>query len=123
MLDAKLIFSEDQAITVDAGSTNVIDLGTHETALGEEEHLRLVVMITETFAGGTSLEIQAREDGDVTPADVWAISRVFLQAELVAGTKIWDIGLPHKHQRYMDLNYNQEGDFTGGKVTAFITAR
>jgi hypothetical protein len=44
MLDAKLILSEDQAISsADVVSTNVVDCGAYETALGEEENLRLEV--------------------------------------------------------------------------------
>ena len=124
MIDAKLLFCEDQAITADADSTNVIDIGTAETALGEEENLRLVCYVTETFAGGTSLIIEleqcATEGGTYTDL---LLSDTYLQAELVAGTKIFDVGLPTKHQRYLGLAFDDTGEFTAGKITAFITAR
>ena len=124
MIDAKLLFCEDQAIVDDAASTNVIDLGANETALGEEENLRLVCHVTTTFAGGTSLAIELKQCATVGGSyTVLAVSDVYAQAELVAGTKIFDIGLPCTHQRYLALNFDDTGEFTGGKITAYITAR
>jgi len=123
MLDAKLILSDDQAITISAGSTNVIDLGAYETALGEEENLRIKVTVSETFAGGTSLTVICREDGDDTPSDQWAESKAVPVASLVEGYTIMDIGLPTTHQRYMDVYYTASGTFTAGKVNAYIYAR
>ena len=125
MIDAKLLFCEEQAITWGSGiSDNVIDLGAGETSIGEEENLRLVCFVVETFVGGTSMAIHfqqcATEGGTYTDL---LVSDAYLPAELVAGTKIFDIGLPCKHQRYLALDFVEAGTFTAGKVTAFIPAR
>ncbi len=124
MLDAKLILSDDQAITGDAGSTNVIDLGANETALGEEENLRLKVVVSANFTGGTSLTVTCREGSDNPPTDQWAESKEVLTASLVAGYTIMDIGLPTTHQRYMDVYYTTSGTFDDtSKINAYIYAR
>jgi len=128
MLDAKLIFSNDQEITSTDVSDNVIDLGTNETALGEEENLRLRVTVSEDFTSGESdntLTVQCLQDGDDTPSDQWAESMAVPKATLVAGYTIMDIGLPTYHQRYMGVNYvvGGTGNFSGGKVNAYIYAR
>ncbi len=128
MLDAKLIFSDDQAITATAVSTNVIDLGAYEEALGEEENLRLRVTVSEDFdsaADDGTLTVQCLQDGDATPSDQWAESMAVPEATLVAGYTIMDIGLPTYHQRYMSVNYvvAGSGNFTSGKVNAYIYAR
>jgi len=124
MLDAKLILSEDQVITGDTGSTNVIDLGANETALGEEENLRLKVVVSADFSGGTSLTVKCQEGSDNPPTDQWAESKAVLTADLKAGYVIMDIGLPTTHQRYMNVYYTTNGTFNDtSKVNAYIYAR
>jgi len=122
MLDAKLILSDNQSISNgETGSANVIDLGANETALGEEENLRLKVTVSGAFTGGTSLTVQCREGSDNPPADQWAEVLEVPVASLVAGYTIMDIGLPTAHGRYMDVLYTSDG--TAGRVNAYIYAR
>jgi len=55
ILDKQNLFSDDQAVTVTADSTNVIDLGI--AGMGKGEPVRLIAQVTETFDGGTSLQV------------------------------------------------------------------
>ena len=122
MLDAKLILSDSQLISSGStSSTNVIDLGAHETALGEEENLRLKVVVSTDFTGGTSLTVKCREGSGTPPSNQWAESDDILVADLVAGYTIMDIGLPTTHGRYMDVLYTSVG--TAGRVNAYIYTR
>jgi len=131
MLDAKLILSDDQAITTSADSTNVIDLGAYEEALGEEENLRLKIVVSEDFdsaAEDGTLKIQclhSNESESKDPPELWSESTTFPENVLVAGYTIMDIGLPTYHQRYMSVYYivAGSGNFTSGKVNAYIYAR
>lgn len=131
MLDAKLIMSEDQAnILAQASyaSTDIIDVGAYEDALGEEEHLRLRVEVSKTCVGaGGTLKVEACHD-TVAPIDgssvVWAISDVVPVATLKAGYCIMDVGLPVKHGRILGVYYTvATADFTDGTINAYVYAR
>ena len=132
MLDAKLILSEDQVLG-DAGaivSTNLIDVGAYETALGEEEHLRLRVemSVTGDSAGdAATLLMRAVHEVDETidgSSIVWASTPAIAEADLVAGYCIMDIGLPVTHARYLALYWTVGVEnFTAGKLNAYVYAR
>jgi hypothetical protein len=133
MLDAKLIFSEDQNTAhADVVSTNVIDVGAYETALGEEEHLRLVCAVAIAYnddnaADDSTLHIVLQDCATVGGTyKTIAASKAYTAPEMPIG-KLWDIGIPAVHKRYLRLNYDYAtgtGDFDDvGRMNAHIIAR
>ena len=131
MLDAKLIISEDQAVTTTVKGTNCIDVGAYEDALGEEENLRLRVEVSEAFTSGEAgtLTVEAVSDAVSDGIDAssipFGIAEAIAKATLVVGYCILDVGLPVKHNRYLGTYYTKggTGTFDTGKLNAYVYAR
>jgi hypothetical protein len=130
MMDDKLIFSEDQAITATASSTDIIDTGVGrdfwDTAVrsdfGNTGNIFINIHCTVTFATLTSLTVSlqhcATEGGSYTALLTY---EAVAAASLVAGFKWPRVSLPTKHLRFLKLVYTVTGDnATAGKVTAFL---
>lgn len=120
LLDQKNVFSDAQAITADAVSTNVIDLGV--AGRGPGNNLNLIVQIVEAFNTLTSLGIQLQSSVDeafTSPKNHQLVTEVL--ANLTLGKKI-DLGsLPDGTLRYVRLNYDVTGtNPTLGKVTSAL---
>jgi len=121
LLDQKNVFSDNQAITADAVSTNVIDLGVAGRAPGNP--LSVIAQVTEAFNTLTSLNVQVQScaaegfgSGVVTHQTV-----NLLLASLTAGKRV-DLGsLLDGTLRYVRLNYDVVGtDPTTGRITAAL---
>ncbi len=135
LLDNQALFSDQQAITETAVSTNHINLGAPGTPpnapapvkqdVGGGNHIPVLVQVTEDFAGGTSLKVDVEmDDNDAfSSAKVVASSPVIVLADLVAG-KVFPITvIPQgSDKQYMRLNYVVDGTHTAGKVTAGVSA-
>lgn len=124
LLSKDELFSDDQAITATARSTNVIDMGSKRT-LANGQPVRVLIQVTETFATLTSLKVDICSDSDTTIAGgtpgVLASSAAIAAASLIAGYKFFLDFIPNGTVRYVDLNYTVAGsDATAGKVTAGI---
>lgn len=123
IIDKENLFSNEQAITVTAVSTDVIDLGDDDAqvqALNSKGLLELWVQVVEAFAVGTSLKVTLQEDDDSafsSPVDIIETDDILL-ASLVLGYKFRFGKLPEISKRYIRLSYTAVGTFTGGKVTA-----
>lgn len=117
--DKENMFSEDQAITVTANSTNVIDLGLVE--MGKGGPIEVVVQVTEAFAGGTSVAFTLETDSDVaigSAVDLQDIAAIAI-ADLTLGTQIPFSILPRSScERYMRLAYTVVGTMSAGKIFA-----
>ena len=126
LYDKECLFSENQAITADAASTNVIKMSKgqlKEVAFGTPIPLR--IQVTETFATLTSLEIKVQTATDAaftTPVDLastGAIAAATLKAGYVASINFITKG----NLGYMRLYYDVTGsNATAGKITAGIVA-
>lgn len=121
--DKENLFSEDQAVTVSAASTNVIDLGNDASeiqALNEKGHVELFVQVTTAFASGTSLKVTLQSDDDeafgsaTTLLDTAAIAT----ASLVAGYQFKFGSLPQINEQYLRLYYTVVGTMSAGKIFA-----
>lgn len=127
--DAQLRFSSAQDLFTPAAgtikSTNVVNLLAAKRNIGRGQPMRLLVTCDETFAGGTSLNIQMVDDDNDTlssPA-VLAQTGAVVTANLgVKGKVLWDTPLPDNAQQFLGLQYVTVGDFTTGKVSAHIVA-
>lgn len=121
LLDNENVFSDAQAITGDAVSTNVIDMVKAGLAPGND--LNIVLNVEEDFDNLTSLDIEvqscALEDFSSGVTTHQSINK--LLAALTNGTQV-DVGpLLNGTLQYVRLNYNVNGtDPTAGKVTAAI---
>lgn len=134
-LDDQALFSDLQAITTTAVSTNFINLGEAAIAphapaatrqdFGGANNIPVLIQVTEDFAGGTSLQVdlEMSDTSDFSSPVVAASSPVVSLASLKAGFQMPISVLPHPtDKQYIRLNYTVAGTMTAGKVTAGISA-
>jgi len=137
IMDNNLVFSDGQALTATAASTNIIDIGIAGTAYGHAAGVRrdigigneipINVAVVEGFNNLTSLAIAVQTDDDVafgSPktiatgaaiplASLTAGYRFIFPAEILEGTD----------ERYLRLYYTIVGTApTLGKLSAAIVA-
>lgn len=132
ILSAQQLFSDDQAITASADSTNVIDLGAAGTPydaaaalnqdIGKGAGIPILIQVTEAFNNLTSLEIKI-STGSATTLGTTVVSKTVLLADLVAGYQFPIHVLPNEiNERYLGIEYVVTGTApTTGKVTAGIS--
>ena len=133
ILDAKLIFSDGQAITSTAPSENVLDLGADAGAdinpgapnmnPGAGTPVYLIVEVEEAFqaSGDATLTVALQDSGDNSSyADVIKTKDIG-KAELTAGKKVLQVPLPNELRRYIRCNYTvTNGPMTAGKINAYL---
>ena len=134
ILDSQALFSDDQAITATAISTNVLDLGVPGTPvkgnalvrdIGPGNPLTLLCQVTEDFDALTNLiiTVEVSAAAALTSSKVLS-SQTILLADLVAGKQLNIQAIPNDADlRYLGLRYTVTG--TGpsvGKITAGISA-
>lgn len=125
ILDAQNTFSDAQAVTASAASTNIIDTAASRD-IGAGEPMELIVICTETVtaAGAATVQFQLRTDtaSNMGTAEVIAETPAIGKASLTAGTEVFRIKLPRGLKRYIDLYYSVgTGPLTAGKFTAALT--
>lgn len=137
IIDTQGLFSDGQAITATAASTNYIDLGATGTPYGASSALvrdvgkgcciPLAISVPEAFNNLTSLQVSIETDDNTSfssPTTVVLTGAIPL-ASLVAGYQFKAIyELPEgTSERYVRLKYTVVGTApTTGKVTAAIVA-
>jgi len=135
IFDNTLLFSDAQAITADAASTNVVDLGNTGTPhggrklvadFGKGKKIPLFVFVTANFNTLTGLTISLQSDSVENFASPKEIaSKTFALAELTAGRELSfpDALLEGTDERYVRLFYDVVGtNPTTGAITAGIVA-
>lgn len=135
IFDKTLQFSDQQAITATAASTNSIDFGPGGQAYGhlaalardmaKSVDIAFLIQVTEAFNNLTSLAISLELDTTTTFTPDKSISLgTFLLADLVVGfTFPWRELPPGINMRYAQLKYTVVGTApTLGKITAGIVA-
>ena len=133
IMDATLQFSNAQAITADAASTNTIDLGATGTVygaaaaivrdIGKGKKVPMVVTVTEAFNNLTSMNISIQVDDNSAFSSAKTVYRSpeYTLAQLAVGAEFL---LPDDfpggtNERYVRLYYDITGTApTTGKVTA-----
>ncbi len=128
------LFSDDQAVTATAISTNVIDLGVPATPfgaaaalpqdIGKGVEIPILVQVTTAFLTLTQLTITVEVSAAATLTTPTVLaSEVVLLAALVAGKQMHVRVVPNDASlRYMGIRYTVGGsDATAGKMTAGIT--
>lgn len=124
-IDKQALFSEDQAITVSAESTNFIDLGDDASeiqAIVEKGEADVLVQVTKALDSGTSLAVRL----DTSDSSTFSSSTTLLETEaiaeasLVAGYQFRLGKLPIGTLRYLRTYYVAVGTFDAGTVTAAL---
>ena len=127
ILDKFLQYSDKQAVTTTAVSTNVVDAGaTKNPAIGRDlgagTPLYLFVSVSQTFtaAGAGTLTATLQDSADNSSfADVASLGP-FSLAQLTAGRGFY-VGLPIPTRRYTRVNYTVgTGPMTAGILSAHI---
>lgn len=134
--DATTLFSDSQAVTATAASTNVIDLGATGTPsgssvalsrdIGKSAELPLLVEVTEAFNTLTSLAIAVQVATDAAfTSPVEVATRTYLLAELTLGKRLsFPAEFPEgTNLRFVRLRYTVTGTPpTLGKLWAGVVA-
>jgi hypothetical protein len=124
-IDAQNEFSDAQAVTVTALSTNVIDLGQVQPKIMGGEDLYVEVNVGTTFAGGTSLRAvlwtdnttTATSGADIISGDVLTVASNLLDA----GVTVLRVSLKGLDlQRYIVLQYVVVGTMSAGTLDAAL---
>ncbi len=120
ILDADLVFSNKQAVTATAASTNEIDLGAAGDAIGQE--LTIHVVVDTAFATLTSLTVSLETSADNSTWTTVLSGPAIARASLTKGASIFCVRVPQGLSRYVRLKYTVGGsNATAGKVTAFAS--
>lgn len=124
-VDAQLLFSDAQAVTAAAGSTNTVDFGAVRD-MGVGTQLYVVALVDVAFTDGSSdSTLTVALEGDSTTSFTPDYTRnLFTFAALAAaGTvKIAALGPDDLNLQYARLLYTpNNGNLTTGSITAFIT--
>lgn len=131
LYDLETLFSDDQAITADAASTNVVKMSGgkfKEVSFGTPMPLR--IQCTETFTGTsvTSVEIKVQTDDNesfsspTTLATTGAVPAASLVAGYVAPINFVPKGNEGYMRLYYDVTLGDGGSISAGKFTAGIVA-
>ncbi|WP_020591233.1 Bbp16 family capsid cement protein [Kiloniella laminariae] len=131
----QLTFSDQQAVTATAASTNILDLGTTGTVVGASAALTsdpgngtavpINVQVTQNFNNLTNLKIAIEVDDNTGFSSAREIlAQTIPLAELKAGKQTSFHILPKGlNERYMRLRYTVTGtNPSSGKISAAIVA-
>lgn len=133
ILSAQQLFSEAQAITATALSTNVLDLGAAGTPYGGKAALNhdigkgakipVLVQVVTDFATLTSLTITVETGAVAGTLGTVLATETILAADLVAGKQMNMQVLPDGAVgRYLGVRYTVNGsNATAGAITAGIS--
>jgi hypothetical protein len=137
IVDNTLVFSDSQAVTATAASTNTIDLGAAGTPagasaaltfdIGKGTNIPILIEVTEAFATLTSLTFSLETDDNTSFSSPTTVAQgpAVLAAALTLGAVInfpaeVPIGVA---ERYLRLKYTVGGSSaTAGKIFAGIVA-
>lgn len=119
LLDAQCLFSDNQAITATAVSTNVVRFG-----LGECTFVPLLIQVTEDFATLTSLTVKVQTATDSTFTTAVDLASATLAASALKAGAVFPINfIPSGNLGYIRISYTVIGsNATAGKITAGVVA-
>lgn len=124
IIDAQLLFSDAQALTGTAVSTNIIDLGSDRN-IGIGEPLAVVIVVDVALDRTTADEtyavtIQADDNSGFSSAAT--VSGPTSLLTYAVGTRfVIALGPDTLTERYIRLNYTLGGTTPLGTITAFLT--
>lgn len=119
ILDNELTFSNAQAVTATAVSTNVVDLGV-DRDIGVGEPVYFAVQVGTGFTGLTSLTVTLQTSADNSTWSTLYQSAAIPVASLTEGAQPVRVVVPSSTKRYLRVNYTVAGTGTAGTVTASL---
>ena len=123
--DAQLKFSDAQAVTVSAASTNIVDQGAAGNAIGGGAEPYIIAQIDEAFTQASALnvtfDLQTATDAAFTTPITLASSGAIAKSDLAIGARPLQVRIPPGAKRYLRMYYTASATASAGKVTAFIT--
>lgn len=126
ILDKLLMFSEAQAVTASAASTDVIDLGPidgtrRDIGVGEPLEFWANVNTTAAAAGAATVNIQLQTSADNSTWVTLLDSGSLALAALTAGKRVISAKVPQGVLKYLRVNYVVgTGPLTAGAFTSGI---
>ncbi|TCD18167.1 hypothetical protein E0D81_12660 [Lelliottia amnigena] len=126
ILDKLLMFSEKQAVTTTAASTDVIELGPidgtrRDIGVGEPLEFWATVDTTATASGAATLNVQLQTSPDNSTWTTIYDSGALALAALTAGKRLFSAKVPAGVQKYLRVNYTVgTGPLTAGAFTSGI---
>lgn len=144
ILDRLLMFSLAQNLAQVAGTydSDIIDFGgpaipvlsngqgARDMGIGDDPALKMLVLVTTTFLGGASLQVElqgAADNGAGAPAAFtpWWLSPVYALATLNQGSRLYDMDFPRPPDgipipRFVKMSYILLGTMTAGNLTSAI---
>jgi hypothetical protein len=125
--DKQLMFSEAQAITATANSTNVVDASVVRN-LGVGQPLYIFILVTEAFTdtgSDSTVAVSLVTDDNAALSSVATVASIVTLAALTAAGTLHFYRLPvalaTPYERYIALAYTvANGNLTTGKITAGI---
>lgn len=126
ILDKLLMFSEKQAVTATAASTDVIDLGpidgtVRDIGVGEPLEWFVTTDTTATAAGAATVNVSLQTSADNSTWVTLASSGDLALSALTAGKRIVSQKVPQGVLRYLRLNYTVgTGPLTAGAFTSGV---
>jgi hypothetical protein len=128
ILDAQLQFSDAQAITADAASTNIVDMGVAARDIGTGESLYIVVNVDVAFTDSGSdstLAVILEGDSTATLTPDASLTLFTIPALAAVGDQFiarLDPSAAVLQYQYLGLQYTPaNGNLTTGSVTAHMT--
>lgn len=119
ILDEQALFSDEQAITTTAPSTNTIKTNGD---ISKGTPVEVLVKVTTAFTGLTSLKVgvETSDAENFGTATTLVETPAILTADLVKGYEFPLKFLPKGIKKYLRLKYTVVGTATAGKITAGI---
>ena len=120
-IDAQALFSDAQAVTSTAVSTNVIDLGgDHNVGIGEPMAVVISLDVATDFTTGDETYVVTLQTGStVTPTTIIATKEIV--GAHAAGTKfVLSIPADETAEQFLRLNFTHAGTSPTATYTAFL---
>lgn len=132
-IDSQLMFSDEQAVTSTAISTNVVDLGpitdntTRDVGAGEPIYLVVETAVTCTdLVSDATVTLTLESDDNVSLSSAtthFTSGSLAFATYATAGTRFVQVALPKgDYQRYLGVRYTVAvGPLTAGAFNAYLT--
>lgn len=116
LIDAQLLFADNQTLSGAAVSTNVVDF-RQPRDIGVGENIYLGVAVTAAITGTLAVEIQTDDNEGFASATTTKVALTFPAAAPAGSILFYRISPGDIDERYVRLNFTGA---TGGDVKAFM---
>lgn len=124
IIDSQTEYSDEQAVTASAASTNIVDHGIGDAGVGEPSvYLNIQVDEAVTATGSATVQFALQTDGDSAFGSATTLLQTDAigKAALTAGTVVAQFKLPVGMERYSRVYYTvATGPLTAGKFSAHL---